>query len=218
MESTAVSPSTIRAAWGLRHPASGLMHGVGALGSLAAAAWAVLTLEHPIAVLVFALSMFLLYGASTAYHLVQARDSVMRKLRLLDHSMIYIFIAGSYTPFCLNIDPARGVPFLIATWSVAALGVALKLFNPSQSRGFRVAAYLGMAWVGIFLLPSLASSLSTETFRWFIGGALAYTFGAGIYAAKRPDPWPAHFGFHEIWHLFVLAGSFCHFMAVLHIS
>jgi hemolysin III len=213
-----VSPSSIRPAWGLRHPASGLLHLVGALGTVGAAIWSAFYASQPLAPLVFSVSMFMLYAASSAYHLVRGPDRLMRKLRLLDHSMIYVFIAGSYTPFCLKVDPEIGIPFLIATWSLAAVGVFLKLFSAYSSRLFRVGVYLGMAWLGVFLVPAMKASLSPISFQWFLAGAAIYTAGSFVYALKRPDPWPEHFGYHEIWHLFVLCGSYCHLRAVIYLQ
>ncbi len=209
------SPSTIRPVWKLRHPASGLLHLAGAVSSLLGMIWMLTWTSHLLATLVFGCSMVLLYGASSTYHLVHAPAAAMRVLRLLDHSMIYVFIAGSYTPFCLlGVPPSLGIPFAIAMWSMGILGVAVKLFYSGNSRVLRVGLYLIMGWIGAALLPAMYRTLPPGGFAWFVAGGAIYTVGALVYAFKRPDPFPEHFGYHEIWHLFVLGGSGCHFWAI----
>ncbi len=209
------SISTIRPAWGMRHPASGLLHLSGALLSLAGTLWLLTWTEHPAVALVFGGSMALLYSASSSYHLLQTPEPITRVLRLLDHSMIYVFIAGCYTPFCLlTVPPSLGVPFLAGVWVLGLLGVAMRLFYTGKSRWLRAGLYLAMGWMGVFLFPAIYRSLPAPGFLGLVLGGVAYSTGAIVYALKRPDPFPRVFGYHEIWHLFVLAGSGCHFWAI----
>ncbi|MCC7442950.1 MAG: hemolysin III family protein [Bdellovibrionales bacterium] len=211
----------IKPAWGLRHPVSAATHLLGAGGALAATAWGLpraMERDHwaVAGLLGFGLSMVFLFLASGFYHGLNLRPRAMVRLRLLDHSLIYVFIAGSYTPFCLVLlRESVGVPVALAVWAVALFFVGVKLWVLESSRWVRVAPYLAMGAAGFALVPSLAEALPFEAMFWLFVGGGWYGLGALVYALKRPDPWPKAFGFHEIWHVCVLAATACHFFVVL---
>jgi hemolysin III len=164
---------------------------------------------------VFGASMILLYAASAAYHLLPVSAPLADRLRRVDHSAIYVFIAGCYTPVCLlPLRAAGGAWWLALVWSLALLGVALKLVWLESSRWLRIGLYLGLGWLGVAILPSLLPRLDRGGVACLAAEAAAYTVGSLVYASKRPDPFPRVLGFHEIWHLFVIAGSACHFLLV----
>lgn len=167
------------------------------------------------AFLIFGISLVLLYLASSAYHLLHVSEKSQRLLRRLDHSMIFVFIAGSYTPYCLiTLHGTTGDTVLIAIWAFALLGTFVKIFWLHAPRALSTVLYLIMGWVALSILGPLSRGLSPAGFAWLVAGGLCYTFGAVVYAIKRPDPFPTVFGFHEIWHLFVLGGSTCHYFSV----
>ena len=205
----------------LREPASGLSHLAGALaGALGLVLLIRLALAHggPRHVVSFAIfggTMVATYLASAVYHLADVSPAGIRRLRRCDHAAIYLFIAGSYTPFCLvPLHGWVGWTMLVAIWTMALAGVIMKLFWLEAPRWAVVGPYLVMGWMALLCIVPLARALPPAGMAWVIAEGLAYSVGAIIYATKRPDPFPGVFGFHEIWHLFVIAGSFCHFWVV----
>ena len=165
---------------------------------------------------IFGLSLVALYSASALYHLLPLSPTGVARLRRVDHMMIFVLIAGTYTPFCLlALDGAWRVGLLGVIWSLALCGVLLKIFWMGTPRWLSVALYLGMGWVAVIAAPALFLAVPAGGMIWVLGGGLLYTAGALIYALKRPNPAPGTFGFHELWHLFVVAGSACHYWAVL---
>jgi hemolysin III len=204
-----------------RDPVSGLTHFAGFLFSLAALVLLVThaankgTTWHIVSFAIFGTSLILLYGASSMYHLLPLSPRGITILRRIDHSMIFVLIAGTYTPVCLI--PLRGVwgwSLFGIVWSLAIAGIFQALFWIHAPRWFSTLLYLIMGWIVIVAFYPLVQSISFIGIVWFVLGGLWYTGGALIYALKRPNPVPGIFGFHEIWHLFVMAGSFCHFWAV----
>jgi hemolysin III len=166
---------------------------------------------------IFGLSLVALYSASALYHLLPLSPTGVARLRRVDHMMIFVLIAGTYTPFCLlALDGAWRVGLLGVIWSLALCGVLLKIFWMGTPRWLSVALYLGMGWVAVIAAPALFLAVPAGGMIWVLGGGLLYTSGALIYGLKRPNPVPGVFGFHELWHLFVVAGSSCHYWAVLH--
>ena len=217
--------SPIRPLWFMRQPVSGLSHLLGAiLSSLGlffilseanAAHWITLDASSvPVfSVALYVFTMVLLFLSSALYHLLPLSELGIQRLRKLDHSMIYVFIASGYTPFALIPLAKTSGPWICLTvWIVAAIGVGLKLFWIEKSRWLRIAIYLAMSWIGIALVPQLINVLPIPGFRLLLLGGLAYTLGAIVYATRWPDPFPTVFGFHEVWHLFVLLGSWLHFL------
>ncbi len=158
---------------------------------------------------VFGVSLVLLYGASTLYHLLPAGHS-KRFCRLLDHAAIYLLIAGTYTPFALGaLRGPRGWSLLIVVWTLAALGVTLKLKVGFRYPRLSTAVYLLMGWMVLIVIRPLVAQIGLGGFSWVLAGGLCYTVGVIFFAWER-----LHYS-HCYWHGFVLAGSACHFVAVL---
>jgi hemolysin III len=203
----------------LREPVNGLTHLVGAL--LAFVGLIVLLasagrVNQIVAFGIFGLSLIALYAASALYHLLPLSPRGTARLRRLDHMMIFVLIAGTYTPFCLlALEGGWRVGLLGLIWGLALCGVLLKLFWMGAPRWLSVALYLGMGWIALVAAPALVRVMPAGGMAWVLAGALVYSAGALIYGLKRPNPVPGVFGFHELWHLFVMAGSACHFWAVL---
>lgn len=164
---------------------------------------------------IFGISVALLYFSSGIYHLVP-RSSVLKYFfKKLDHIMIFVLISGSYTPFCLNvIKGVAGWTMFISLWVITIFGIFFKIFWIHAPRILYTSIYLIMGWVGIAAIYPLYTKLTVTSIEWLIAGGLLYTIGAIIYAFKKPDPFPGIFGFHEIWHVFVILGTSSHFVAI----
>ncbi len=207
----------------LREPISGLTHLFGAIISLVGMIILIVyerstpdsTILSFTAILLFGLSLILLYTASTIYHSIKSSDSVIRILRKLDHSMIYVLIAGTYTPVALISlqGNLRWIVF-IGMWSFAIVGVLFKMVWFDAPRWISTIFYVLMGWIAIFLVSPLSKVINIRGLLWLFIGGVFYTVGAVIYAAKWPRIKSKIFGFHEIFHLFVLAGSFCHYFMI----
>ena len=206
----------------VKDPGSALTHFAAVLGT-AAASVPLLTkaladgkgIPAIAALLVFVTSMFLLYSASTVYHSVRGSERVCRILRKLDHMMIYLLIAGSYTPVCLLIlGRDTGIPLLAGVWGLAAAGMLLNAFWIRCPKGVSSAIYIAMGWFCVTALKEIVAALPPEGFFWLLLGGIIYTVGGVIYALKLSAFNARHlyFGSHEIFHLFVMAGSACHFV------
>jgi len=171
---------------------------------------------HSVALGVYGASLIALYAASALYHLLPLSPAGTARLRRFDHAAIFALIAGTYTPVCLiALDGAWRWGLLALVWSLALAGILVKLTRMDAPRWLTVGLYLGLGWVALLAVPVLLAALPAGALLWFLVGGLVYSGGAVVYALKRPDPFPGAFGFHEIWHLFVLAGSACHFWAIL---
>jgi len=207
---------------GLREPINGLIHLAGALLAsvglivlLTTAARADRT-DQLVAFGIFGISLIALYTTSTLYHLLPLSPRGIAGLRRLDHMMIFVLIAGTYTPFCLlALDGAWWVGFLCLIWSLALCGILLKLYWMDAPRWLSVMLYLGMGWLALVAASGLIRAVPIGGMAWVLAGALVYSAGALIYGLKRPNLVPGVFEFHELWHLFVVGGSACHFWAVL---
>jgi hemolysin III len=202
----------------LRDPMSGLTHCIGAV--LAVAALVLLICEsvnpvkpwHIVSFSVFGTGLVLLYTASTLYHWLPLSENGVRNLRRLDHIMIFILIAATYTPVCLI--PLRGQwgwSLFGSVWALAILGIFLKVFWLQAPRWFSTTIYIIMGWLAIAGVWPLIKALHVGGLFWVLMGGLFYTIGAVIYTIKLPNPWPNFFGFHEIFHIFVMLGSVSHF-------
>lgn len=205
----------------IKDPVSGLTHLAGTALSVLALVFLIsraLTYgesQHLIAFTIFGLSMILLYLASSLYHLLPLSEKGTLLLRKFDHMMIYVLIAGTYTPLCIILlDGFMGWALFIAIWSLAALGILFKLVWFNAPKWLSLILYILMGWLAVVVMPTLWEVLPFAAIFWIFMGGLAYTIGAVIYGTKKPDPFPNVFGFHEIWHLFVMAGTFCHFWFV----
>ncbi len=165
--------------------------------------------------LIFGLAMILLFTASTLYHWLVVSEENQKRLRKFDHIMIFIFIAATYTPFCLGpLKGEWGWSLLAAIWLAALLGVFLKLRKKEMKRWASTAIYVFMGWLVIFAVVPFVKTVRPEALFWVAFGGFFYTTGALIYALKKPNPWPKHFDFHAVWHVFVVVGSFSHFWAI----
>ncbi len=165
---------------------------------------------------VFAVSMFLLYTASTLYHSVTVVPRVLKIFRKLDHMMIFVLIAGSYTPVCLLVLPPEEGRFLLAAvWMLAVVGMMVKMCWIGCPQWFSSVIYILMGWICLFVMKDLVGLLEKGAFRWLLAGGIVYTAGGIIYAVRLPlFPPKKYFGNHELFHLFVLGGSICHFMCM----
>ena len=170
---------------------------------------------------IFACSMILLYGASTTYHTFNISEKVNRILRKIDHMMIFILIAGSYTPIC--VIPLRntvGYPLLALVWGTASIGMLIKAFWITCPKWFSSMIYISMGWLCVLAMVPLVQSLPKAAFVWLVAGGVIYTIGGIIYALKLPIFNSRHqfFGSHEIFHVFVMAGSLCHYVTMFYIA
>lgn len=203
----------------IKDPGSAITHGIGFVLSFIAAIPLISLAIHSgdirkvIAMSVFSLSMMALYAASTCYHAFHGSEKAQTLRKKIDHMMIFVLIAGSYTPICLfPLRERGGLPMLAIVWGIALLGCILKLFWVYCPKWISSILYISMGWLCIFSLPQLLDTLSASQFAWLLAGGIIYTIGGVIYALKLPlfnHRHPA-FGSHEIFHLFVMGGSFCH--------
>ena len=196
----------------------GVSHLLAALGALPAASWLVSRASSPTAEFgawVYGASLVVLFTTSATYHRVLWTDPVIRSaVGRIDHSAIFVLIAGTYTPFCLLIGSAGGLALLATVWASAVLGMVIVVFFPRTPRPVRSTIYVLLGWMIVPFLPALHAALGTRPFLLVLLGGAFYTIGAVIYATRRPDPYPSVFGFHEIFHLLVVAAAGCQFLAV----
>ena len=164
--------------------------------------------------LLYAGSLALLLATSGVYHTPTWSDGPRRILRLLDHSMIFILLGGSYSPFLLGIDADWSRVALPAVWGLVILGILRTLFLPNINRWLKSMIYVVMGWMAVPMMGEFHTAYGTIVLALLLFGGLAFTGGGIIYALKRPNPWPAMFGYHEIFHVGVVVGSVCHYMAV----
>ena len=171
--------------------------------------------ENLLAMAIFMGSMILLYGASATYHSVDLTGRSLRIFRKLDHMMIFVLIAGSYTPVCLIVLGGKlGYTLLALVWGIAAVGMLVKACWITCPKWFSSIIYIAMGWVCVLVFGPLLNTLSTPAFLWLLAGGIIYTVGGVIYALKLPIFNSKHksFGSHEVFHLFVMGGSICHFI------
>jgi hemolysin III len=164
---------------------------------------------------IYCATVSLLFGTSALYHRVNWKPVALRVLKRIDHAMIFVFIAGTYTPIAaLTLPPTTARAVLIAVWSGALFGVALQTAWRSAPRWLSAPCYIALGWVAVFVLPDLLHHAGVAAFVLLLAGGAIYTVGGIIYALKRPDPWPGTFGFHEVFHLCTLVAAICHYIAV----
>ena len=171
------------------------------------------------AMTIFILSMVLLYGASATYHSLNIGGRALRIFRKVDHMMIFVLIAGSYTPVCLIVLGGRmGYTLFAVVWGIAIVGMLLKACWVTCPKWFSSIIYIAMGWVCVFVFGPLWNTLPHNAFLWLLAGGIIYTIGGVIYALKLPLFNSRHtfFGSHEIFHLFVMGGSLCHFIFMYH--
>ena len=206
---------------GIREPGSAITHFIAMMMAIFATSpllvKAALNGNHTtiLAMAVFMGSMVLLYGASTVYHSLVVRDKILKIFRKLDHMMIFVLIAGSYTPVCLIVLGGKsGYTLLAAVWGIAAAGMLIKVLWINCPKWFSSLIYIAMGWVCLLAFSKIYNALSGPAFYWLLSGGLIYTIGGVIYALKAQGFNARHssFGSHEIFHLFVMGGSICHFV------
>lgn len=202
-----------------REPVNGLTH-------LVAAALALLgvflllylsrgDLVKQLILLLYGLSLVLMFGSSATYHLVQSTPKVQLALRKLDHSAIYLLIAGTYTPVCFHyLTGAWRWGILATIWLMALAGIGVKLFVIKAPRWITAGIYLIMGWMAIIAIKEILLLMPPAALAWLLAGGIFFTVGAVIYILKWPDIFPQVFGFHEIWHIFVILGGLSHFILI----
>lgn len=170
-----------------------------------------------IAVIVFGLSMIFLYSMSATYHMIDSSKTHTKLvLRKIDHIMIFFLIAGTYTPVCLITfkDLLIGKVLLIVVWSIALIGLFIKLFWINAPRWLCSGLYIAMGWTAIFVIKPIMKFMDPQAICWLLAGGIIYTVGGVIYGLKKPNLHFKNFGFHELFHIFILLGSMCHFIMV----
>jgi hemolysin III len=197
-----------------KEPVSGFTHLAGFMLAVAGVAW--LAVRGACAgVLVYGASLVALYAASSAYHLVPGGKRVARMLRAFDHVAIFLLVAGTCTPVLSRaLEGTARVAMLASIWGAAAVGIVLRASWRRAPRAVYTALYVAMGWMAVLRWTDLRRALPVEVVALILAGGIVYTLGAVVYALRRPNPFPRVFGFHEIWHLFVLGGSALHFAAV----
>lgn len=190
----------------------GWLHAVGAVAAVITtfALLAGTAGDRPLflSLLVFGFSMILLYVVSAVYHIGNWQERPRTLLRTLDHANIFVFIAGAYTPLCVVLlDGTARVALLVVIWGLALAGVVGSFFTLRMPRGALILLYIGMGWISVILMPQLRQAISLQPVLLLLAGGLLYTFGALIYAFRWPNPLPRVFGFHELFHLLVIAGT-----------
>ena len=210
----------------IREPVNGLTHLAGAILSvvglvvLLVIAIANGSIRQIVAFSIFGTSLVAMYCASAFYHSLELTERGVAHMRRIDHMMIYVLIAGTYTPVCLVLLRGRlGLGLLIAVWSLAAIGVVQTLAWMNAPDWLSTALYIGMGWLALVVIRPLLAAAPLGFFYWILAGGIIYTGGALIRAAKWPrvrkGKLPRLFGSHEIWHLCVIGGSFAHYWAIL---
>ena len=203
----------------LREPFSSISHLAGAAVALPAVGLLVAiggnSPTKAFAFAVYGLSLLFMFAASGIYHASLASPQAIQRLRKLDHSAIYTLIAGTYTPFCaIAFSGFWRWGMLAIIWALAVAGVILKVFIIKMPRGVTAGIYLAMGWISVFAAKEFLSAMKPQTLAWIVAGGLFYSVGAVVYATKKFDFIPEKFGFHEVWHIFVLLGAATHFVAV----
>ncbi len=203
----------------LREPVSGLTHYFAAIAAVIGLVVLILLAADDATrqrtLLVYGASLVLMLIASASYHLIQDRPARMRFLRKLDHSAIYIFIAGTYTPICtIRFEGfwQWGMPAVV--WALAIAGTLVKLFVIRGPRWLTAGLYLVLGWLSVLALREIVQVLPPGGVFWLVAGGVVFTLGAVVYITKILDFAPGVFGFHEAWHLFVLGGSLCHYILI----
>ena len=173
------------------------------------------TVATTVAVL-YAMSLSAVFGASAAYHRGRWSERARRWMKRLDHSMIFVLIAGSYTPVSvLVLQGPWEVVLLSVVWAGAAAGITLKMVRPDGLSILTSILYMALGWLALVALPQLFRGMEAAELALMVSGGLLYTAGAIVFASRRPDPRPATFGYHEVWHAFQVAAAACHYAMIL---
>jgi len=171
--------------------------------------------EAKVGASIYMVSLLLGFGTSAGYHRLARAERTRELMQRLDHSMIFVLIAGSYTPICLlGLPPAWGIPLLCVVWAGAVLGVVLKQVAFDRLRWLEIALYPILGWIVVVAMPALFDGLTTTELALLFAGGLLYTVGIPVLVFEKPDPWPRTFGYHEVWHTFTVAAAACHFATI----
>lgn len=207
----------------LREPVNSLTHWGGAalaligLVALLIVGWS--TPAKVISLAVYGVSLIFLFSASATYHMVQVKDKALEVFRKVDHAAIYVLIAGTYTPFCVNaFDGFWKWGMLSIIWSLAAVGIIVKIFIIRAPRWLNAGIYIVMGWLSVTAVGEMLDALPVWVLVWMLIGGITYTLGAVVYITKIFNFKPGVFGFHEVWHIFVLLAAMAHFIAVMGVA
>jgi hemolysin III len=203
----------------IREPINGLTHFFAAIVALAGLivllvlGWQ--SLSKIISFSIYGISLILLFTASATYHMVKAGPNIIGFLRKLDHAAIFLLIAGTYTPFCVVMFTGFWRWGLLAIiWSLAIIGIVVKMFIMNAPRWLSTGVYIMMGWLCIAAIGEIFRVLPTGALVWLITGGVIYTLGAIVYITKTMNFLPGKFGFHEVWHILVILGALAHFIAI----
>lgn len=203
----------------LREPVNGLTHFFAAIAAFIGTIGLVIAAQGSLlkeaTFITYGTSLVLLFTASATYHMAHARERVIAILRQLDHSAIYLLIAGTYTPFCLLAFTGFWKWGLFAIiWSIAIIGIVVKLFVMQAPRWLTAGTYVVMGWLCLGAVGQMLQALPPGALIWLAVGGVIYTLGAVVYITRILDFVPGRFGFHEVWHIFVILGALAHFIAI----
>ena len=207
----------------IKEPGSAITHFIGMLMAIFAAVPLLIKAAHEpsriyiISLAIYAASLILLYAASTTYHTFDISAKVNTVLKKIDHMMISVLIAGSYTPVCLIVLKGKtGIILLSIVWAIAIAGILIKAFWVYCPKWVSSVLYIGMGWTCVLAFTQILNNMSPAAFGWLLAGGIIYTVGGVIYALKLPlfNNKHKNFGSHEIFHLFVMGGSACHFVVM----
>ena len=204
----------------LRDPISGLTHLGAAILSLFGLIALIITTwgdtSKLVSVIVYGVTLITMFSASATYHMTISSPKVIEILRKIDHAAIYLLIAGTYTPFCVNAFSGFWQWGLLSIiWGLAFVGVGIKIFIVRVPRWVNAGVYLIMGWLIVAAAGEMANTLSAKVITWLIIGGVVYTLGAVIYITKKMDFIPSVFGFHEVWHIFVILAAAAHYISIL---
>jgi hemolysin III len=207
----------------LREPVNSLTHWAGAalafagLVALLVVGWS--TPARVISLVVYGLSLIFMFSASATYHMVRVKDRALEIFRKVDHAAIYCLIAGTYTPFCINAFEGFWKWGLLGIiWTLALIGIVVKVFYIRAPRWLNAGIYLVMGWLSVLAAGQFLAVLPASVLGWLIAGGVLYSLGAVVYITKIFNFKPGVFGFHEMWHIFVLLAAAAHYVAVLGVA
>ncbi len=207
----------------LREPVNSLTHWGGAvLAFIGLIALLIVGWDTPakiISLVIYGVSLILLFSASATYHMVQVKDKALEIFRKIDHAAIYLLIAGTYTPFCVNAFTGFWKwGMLSIIWTLAVIGIVVKVFYIRAPRWVNAGIYVLMGWISVTAAGQMLAALPAWVLAWLIIGGVIYTLGAIVYMTKIFNFKPGVFGFHEVWHIFVLLAAAAHFVAVMGVA
>ncbi len=207
----------------LREPVNSLTHwggavlGLAGLVALLIVGWS--TPAKVISLTIYGVSLIAMFSASATYHMVRVREKALEIFRKIDHAAIYLLIAGTYTPFCVNVFTGFWQwGMLSIIWSLAIIGIIVKVFVIRAPRWVTAGIYVVMGWLSVAAAGQMLAALPVWVLVWLVIGGVAYTLGAVVYTTKIFNFAPGIFGFHEVWHIFVLLAAIAHFVAVMGVA